>query len=268
MSMKTLTKRRDLVAFRKKLKKKKIGFVPTMGALHAGHVSLIRRAVKECDFVFASIFVNPTQFGPLEDFSKYPRPLERDLNLLKEAGCNAVFAPSSVKEVYCRSGETSLKARGDLSGILCGRFRPGHFDGVATVVYKLFSWVMPTHAYFGEKDYQQLQVIKALVEDLELGLRVVSCKTIREKDGLAMSSRNAYLPSDKRNAAARLYSVMISASNPQEGRELLETEGFKVQYLEVWNATLTEQLPGPQGRWLVAALFEGVRLIDNVLRKA
>jgi pantoate--beta-alanine ligase len=266
--MKVISKRRDLIALRKKLKAKRIGFVPTMGALHAGHISLVKRAVKDCDFVFASIFVNPTQFGPSEDFSKYPRPREQDLKLLKEAGCDAVFAPLSGKEVYPRLDETSLKARPSLSGILCGRFRPGHFDGVVTVVRKLFAWVNPTHAYFGEKDYQQVQVIKAMVEDLELPVKIVPCKTIREKNGLAMSSRNSYLSAEKKNAAARLYEVLSSASSPEKAQELLVRDGFDVQYLEVWNSTLTEKWAGPKGRWLVAAYFEGVRLIDNLKRSA
>ena len=265
--MKVFSKRKDLLAFRAKLKSKRIGFVPTMGALHEGHLSLVRRAVKECDFVFASIFVNPTQFGPSEDFSRYPRPREQDLKMLKEAGCDAVFAPRSVKEVYSREDESSLKARPSLAKILCGRFRPGHFDGVVTVVYKLFNWVRPTHAYFGEKDYQQVQVIKALVRDLDLGLQVVACKTIREKDGLAMSSRNSYLPPARRNAAARLFEVISTASSPEEGRSILQREGFDVQYLEVWTSDLCEQKDDGRGRWLVAALFEGVRLIDNVLRR-
>ncbi|MDH4230340.1 MAG: pantoate--beta-alanine ligase [Nitrospirota bacterium] len=179
-----------------------VGFVPTMGALHAGHLSLMRRARAECPRVVVSIFVNPRQFGPTEDFGRYPRTLEADLRLCAEAGVDAVFCPAP-EEVYPPGFQTTVSV-GPLTRRLCGLDRPDHFDGVTTVVARLFGLVRPTHAYFGQKDYQQASVIRRMVADLALEPEIVVCPIVREADGLAMSSRNRYLSADERQRALAL----------------------------------------------------------------
>ena len=173
-------------------KGKSIGFVPTMGALHEGHLSLMRRALKENDVVVISIFVNPAQFGPDEDYRRYPRNLRKDAELCKKNGVDYIFAPS-VDEMYPRGYAAYVNVGGHLAEILEGAIRPGHFRGVATVVAKLFNIVQPDRVYFGEKDYQQLLVVKKMVDDLNIPVKIVPCPIVREKDGLAMSSRNIYL---------------------------------------------------------------------------
>ncbi len=187
-----------------------VGFVPTMGALHAGHLSLLRRARQECDRVVASIFVNPLQFGQNEDFDSYPRNLEADAALAQGVGCDLIFAPS-VEEMYPEEIRTVVSVSG-LSEGLCGSSRPGHFDGVATVVAKLFNIVTADRAYFGRKDAQQLAVIKKMARDLDFPVTVVGCPTVREADGLACSSRNAYLEGEARSAALCLYRGLRAAS--------------------------------------------------------
>jgi pantoate--beta-alanine ligase len=186
-----------------------VGFVPTMGYLHEGHLSLVRRARSENDSVVVSIFVNPTQFGPHEDFQRYPRDLNRDLGLLDTAQVDAVFTPA-VDEMYPAGASTMVEVEA-LSSILEGASRPGHFRGVATIVCKLFHLVHPDRAYFGEKDYQQLQVIQRMVHDLRMPIKVIGCPTIREPDGLAMSSRNVYLSPPERQAAAALSRALSEA---------------------------------------------------------
>jgi pantoate--beta-alanine ligase len=186
-----------------------VGFVPTMGYLHEGHLSLIRRARSENGSVVVSIFVNPTQFGPHEDFQRYPRDLERDLGLLDTEQVDAVFTPE-VDEMYPTGASTMVEVEA-LSDILEGASRPGHFRGVATIVCKLFHLVHPDRAYFGEKDYQQLQVIQRMVRDLRMPVEVVGCPTIREPDGLAMSSRNVYLRPAERQAAVALSQALSEA---------------------------------------------------------
>src|SRR5689334_14337109 len=193
------------------------GFVPTMGFLHAGHVSLVERARRENDAVVASIFVNPTQFGPKEDLAAYPRDFERDKALLEKAGCDAVFAPE-VAEMYPK-GAATLVDVGDVSAPLEGERRPGHFRGVATVVLKLFNIVQPTRAYFGQKDAQQLGVIRRVVRDLDVPVEVVGCPTVRESDGLAMSSRNSYLDPAQRQAAPVLHRALQAATRAWEAGE-------------------------------------------------
>lgn len=230
-----------------------VGFVPTMGALHEGHLSLVKEAGKKCDLVIASIFVNPTQFGPKEDFKSYPHREKEDLELLRQVKCDAVFIPKSPKEVYRSDDETSIAARKSLSSILCGKFRPGHFDGVCTVVYKLFAWVKPHSAFFGEKDFQQLQIITAMAEDLSLSVKVIGCRTLREKSGLAMSSRNLYLSPAQRREAAEFYRAMKVSKTIPEAKKRLRQKGFEVQYLEKY-----------AGRWVAAVFFNKVRLIDNL----
>lgn len=185
---------------------KKIGFVPTMGALHEGHLSLIRRAAKENDLVVVSIFVNPTQFGPKEDFKKYPRPLAKDVRLAKSAGADVIFNPS-VEEMYPAGYQTYVEV-GKIAQGLCGASRPGHFRGVATIVNKLFNAVPADNAYFGQKDYQQVQVIKQMLQDLNIAVQIVACPIIREQDGLAMSSRNQYLNPEERKSATCLYEAL------------------------------------------------------------
>ncbi|TFF19756.1 pantoate--beta-alanine ligase [Jiella endophytica] len=185
---------------------KTIGLVPTMGFLHAGHLELVRRARAENDHVVVSIFVNPTQFGPNEDFSSYPRDMERDLQLLREAGVDAVFTPG-VEAMYPEPLATSISLK-PLGEMLIGKVRPGHFTGVATVVAKLFNIVQPTRAYFGEKDFQQLTVIRRMVRDLNFPIEIVGVPTVREEDGLAMSSRNVRLSEENRRAARVLSAAL------------------------------------------------------------
>jgi pantoate--beta-alanine ligase len=186
---------------------KSVGFVPTMGALHEGHISLVSAAKKETGFVVVSIFVNPIQFGPKEDFGKYPRVPRRDCALLKKAGADLVFMPA-VGEMYPAGFATRVIPRPNLTNALCGLSRPGHFEGVATVVAKLFNMVKPDAAYFGRKDYQQSLVIRSMARDLDFDVKIRVMPTVREKDGLAMSSRNAYLGAAERKAAAALISAL------------------------------------------------------------
>jgi pantoate--beta-alanine ligase len=261
---------------------KSIGLVPTMGALHPGHVELIRRCRAEADFVVASIFVNPTQFGPTEDFSKYPRTLEADLAACELGGAAAVFAPSA-DLIYPR-GATAMTFV-DVPGVtdrLEGASRPGHFRGVATVVLKLLNIVGPDLAHFGKKDYQQLLVVRRMVEDLDVPVRIVGVETVREADGLAMSSRNRYLNPEERRAAtvlSRALSLAGMATAAGERRadrvrqilvEAIESEGLaRLDYAEVADAgTLQPLVTLGEGREAVALLAVRVgpaRLIDNAI---
>lgn len=258
---------------------KSIGFVPTMGFLHEGHLSLVRRAKAENDFVAASIFVNPTQFSPTEDFVSYPRDLDRDLKLLEKEGVDAVFVPD-VNEIYPNGPDITVRA-GPLSKPLEGQFRPGHFDGVCTVVSKLFDVIQPKTAYFGQKDFQQFLVIKDLVRQMKLGVNVVVCPTVREKDGLALSSRNVYLSNGERKKAPLLYSALKDAGQKlldgkkaadveKDAKAFLEENGFTVPYFSVVSAETLKPLLEPNGPVLVAtaALLGKTRLIDNVVFQA
>jgi pantoate--beta-alanine ligase len=254
-----------------------VGFVPTMGYLHDGHASLLRAARAETDVVVLSIFVNPLQFAPDEDLDAYPRDLTGDTALAAAAGCDLVFAPST-REMYPEPVLTTVSVR-EVSAPLEGRTRPTHFDGVATVVAKLLSIVGPCRAYFGEKDFQQLAVVRRLVADLSLPVEVVGCATVREADGLAMSSRNAYLTAEERAAAPVLHRALRSGLAALQGREadpaavraamvaVIEAEPLaRLDYAEVVDAA-TFQVPDPLAgelRLLVAARFGGARLIDNV----
>ncbi len=197
---------------------KSIGFVPTMGALHDGHLSLVRRSRNECDITVVSIFINPTQFGPNEDFDRYPRDTEGDLNKLKPIGVDAVFMPE-VREMYQEGSLINVDV-GDIGRVLCGKSRPGHFNGVATVVTKLFNIVMPERAYFGQKDFQQSAIIKKLVRELNFDIEIVVCPTVRESDGLAMSSRNVYLNDKERRSATILYKAL------KLGKDLILSKGI------------------------------------------
>ena len=193
---------------------KRLGFVPTMGALHPGHLSLVLAARSRCDAVAASIFVNPTQFGPHEDFSQYPRSLERDRELLEAEGVDLLFVPS-VEEMYPQGAVTFVTVEG-LSEKLCGRSRPGHFRGVTTIVSKLFHIVEPSVAFFGQKDAAQAVILKQMVRDLDLPVEIVVCPIVREADGLAMSSRNAYLDAEQRRAATVLHRALMQVQTLAE----------------------------------------------------
>jgi len=254
----------------------KIAFVPTMGFLHEGHLALVRKARELGDKLVVSIFVNPLQFGPKEDFRDYPRDLERDLSLLEKEETDVVFAPSA-EEMYSPDFQTYVEVT-KLTQSLCGAFRPGHFKGVTTVVLKLFNIVKPDIAIFGEKDYQQLQVIKQMVKDLNLDVEIVGHPTVREKDGLAMSSRNTYLSSLERNSALCLYKALLLAEklvkegekNPQKIKKQLENfiHGFpftKVQYIELVDPQTLEPVKIIDKPVLCAlAVYVGkARLIDN-----
>lgn len=194
-----------------------IGYVPTMGFLHEGHESLIKRAVKENDKVVVSIFVNPTQFGPNEDYDSYPRDINKDLELCKNAGASIVFNPSP-EEMYFDNNSTSIGVS-SLTNVLCGLKRPGHFDGVCLVVSKFFNIITPDRAYFGQKDAQQVAVIKRMVRDLNMDIEIVPCPIIREEDGLAKSSRNTYLSQKERNAALILNRSLLKAKETLENGE-------------------------------------------------
>jgi pantoate--beta-alanine ligase len=254
----------------------RVALVPTMGALHAGHMALVRHARTLADIVVVSIFVNPTQFGPNEDFSRYPRTEAADSALLHAEGVDILWLPS-VETMYPVGSSTRLHVAGVSEG-LCGAFRPGHFDGVATVVHKLLMQVMPNLAVFGEKDYQQLCVIRRMVEDLHLPVDMVGLPTVREADGLALSSRNRYLSSVERAIAPVLHSQLtlaataLAAGAPvhevlRTARDYLLMNGFsKCDYLELCAAdTLTPQLEYKAGARLLAAVHLGsTRLIDNI----
>ncbi len=253
----------------------RVVLVPTMGALHAGHAALIRSSRKLAGprgTVVVSIFVNPTQFGPKEDFSSYPRPFRRDLAICRAAGADAVFSPS-VEELY--AGDASVTVDESLlSRVLCGRSRPGHFRGVCTVVAKLFLIVRPTHAVFGEKDWQQLAILRRMVRDLDFPVEVVAHPTIREPDGLATSSRNAYLTASERSVAPRIQEALRSAAlkkspaaiEASARKALSAIPGARVDYVETVDAGSLLPLKNRQspGR-LAAAVFLGkARLIDNI----
>lgn len=253
-----------------------VGFVPTMGYLHEGHVSLARRAHEECDRVVASIFVNPTQFGANEDLSKYPRDLKRDLTLLEAAGVDLVWTPTP-KEMYSPGFGTWVEVEG-LTKPLEGAARPGHFRGVTTVVAKLFNAVQPQKAYFGQKDAQQAAVIRQMTRDLNFPVEIVVCPIIREADGLAMSSRNTYLSPEERQAATILFRALTAAKSAYERGErsaeslqkiMAETIASeplaKMQYVSVADYDTLEELETITGKTLLSmAVFMGkTRLIDN-----
>lgn len=258
---------------------KRIGFVPTMGNLHAGHIALVKKAGQRADFVVASIFVNPLQFGPNEDLASYPRTLAADQEKLFEAGCHLVFAPS-VEEMYPhgQSMQTIVRVPGVSEG-LCGGSRPGHFDGVSTVVSKLFNMVLPDLAVFGQKDFQQLAVIRTMVRDLNMPVQIIGEPTMRAQDGLALSSRNGYLSAEERATAPALYRTLNQLANAirngdrdylelvASGQQALQAAGLRPDYLEIRNATdLQPATADTRELIILAAAFLGsTRLIDNLL---
>ena len=255
--------------------KKIIGFVPTMGNLHEGHITLVRAAKKICDVVVVSVFVNPTQFGVGEDFDSYPRTLDQDSRLLAEVGCDIIFAPS-VEQMYGTQPRlTHIRVEG-ITNALCGQSRLGHFDGVALVVTKLFNIVQPDYAFFGEKDYQQLAVIRQFVRDLNIPLEVIGVPIVRAADGLALSSRNGYLSAEQRAIAPTIYQLLKQAEQQLRSGQILSqvlanisTEltkaGFIVDYVEARQPNLQaiEQFDRDVVLF-VAAKLGSTRLIDNL----
>lgn len=258
---------------------KRIGFVPTMGNLHNGHMRLVDIARQHCDFVVASIFVNPMQFNDPKDLERYPRTLEADQALLIEHQCDVLFYPQ-VEEMYPlgMALQTKVSVPGVSEG-LCGGARPGHFDGVATVVSKLFNMVQPDQAFFGEKDYQQLAVIRKMVSDLCMNISITGVPTCREESGLAMSSRNGYLSAAEKQQAAFIYQTLQGLADAlhtgaqdfsalsQQAAQALAKQGFKPDYVEIRNAqTLQPASPGDtQLVILIAAFLGNARLIDNLV---
>lgn len=258
-----------------------IGMVPTMGALHAGHVSLIERARKENDIVVVSIFVNPKQFGPAEDYLRYPRPLDKDKKCCKQAGVDYLFVPKE-KDIYPKGFQTSVTVE-KLQETMCGLSRPGHFRGVATIVLKLMNIVKPSKAYFGEKDFQQLAVIKRMAKDLNVDSKVLGCPIIREQDGLAMSSRNVYLTPAQRIEAAKLRKALLAAGrlikinkvyNPNtllnSMRAIIKTiPDHRIDYITVSDPESLVQVRTANPPVLIAlAVFVGkTRLLDNIVVK-
>jgi pantoate--beta-alanine ligase len=266
----------ELKAERRKIRGS-VGFVPTMGFLHEGHLSLVRRSKAETDCTAVSIFVNPTQFLPHEDFEAYPRDEERDLALLKEEGADLIFIPS-VTDMYPDGHCTFINVE-CLDNILEGVFRPGHFRGVATICAKLFNLVEPAKAYFGQKDAQQVLVIKKMVTDLDMNLEVVACSTIREKDGLAMSSRNVYLNPEQRRQARILSQALFEARGlwaaGERDADVLRTRitekieavpGARIEYISVADPATLVELQRVDGSAIasVAVRFGHIRLIDNI----
>lgn len=255
--------------------KKLIGFVPTMGNLHEGHLTLVRAAKKICDVVVVSIFVNPIQFGAGEDFDSYPRTLEQDSRLLADVGCDIIFAPS-VDQMYGKQPRLTNISVSQITDDLCGKSRPGHFDGVAVVVTKLFNIVQPDYAFFGQKDYQQLAVIRQLVQDLNIPLEVIGVPIVRAADGLALSSRNGYLSEEQRSIAPKIYQLLKQAEvGLREGQSLsqvlanISTEltkaGFVVDYVEARQPNLQPIEEFDRDLVLfIAAKLGSTRLIDNL----
>lgn len=263
---------------KQKLEGKTIGLVPTMGFLHAGHLSLISKAKQENNIVVVSIFVNPTQFGPNEDYERYPRNLEKDFELSQGAGADIIFNPE-VKEMYPENYYTYVEVTG-ITELLCGISRPGHFKGVTTVVSKLFNIISPDKAYFGQKDAQQCVVIKKMVKDLNLDIDIIVCPIIREKDGLALSSRNVYLNEKEKEQATVLYQSLEKAKEKIEKNErnskiikelirkiINEKELAKTEYIEIVDLETLKEVKEIKGSILIALAvkFGRTRLIDNLM---
>lgn len=249
-----------------------IGLVPTMGFLHEGHLALVDSAKSENDVVAMSIFVNPAQFGPNEDFDRYPRNFDRDSMLAEKAGVDVIFAPS-VEEMYPRKSQITMGA-GTLADVLCGKSRPGHFDGVLKVVTKLFHLVQPDLAYFGQKDAQQLAIIESLVRDFDFPLEIRRIATVREQDGLAKSSRNVYLSETERVEAPKLYQALqrgVTAARdgenpiPQMTRFIQSETSGKIDYIELLSYPDLTDAPNGQAILALAVQFQKARLIDNII---
>lgn len=269
-------KKMQFLVDKQKKKSKSIGFVPTMGKLHQGHLSLIRRARKENDMVVVSIFVNPIQFGPREDFKKYPRDFKKDSQVCRREKVDVLFCPSS-RQMYPQGFSSFVEVAGQ-SELLCGQYRPGHFRGVATVVAKLFNIIQPDTAYFGKKDYQQAVIIRKMVSDLAMPIEVRLLATVREKDGLALSSRNSYLEGQNRKDASLIYKALRSCEeiikkgerNPDKiiklFKKIISAGKFKVQYIQIVDPqTLMPLKKIRKNLLIVTAVYLGkTRLIDNI----
>ena len=278
--MRIVTKSEDMqrLSIEYKRQGKTVGFVPTMGYLHEGHTSLINIAHKHADVVVVSIFVNPIQFGPSEDYDRYPRDIERDKEILEKMGVDVMFYPS-VDDMYPKGFTTYVEVKG-LSDKLCGRYRPGHFRGVTTVVAKLFNIVMPDVAVFGEKDAQQAIIIKRMVRDLNFPVKIIVGPTVREPDGLAMSSRNEYLTEEERKVAPAIYqSLLLAKSLVEQGERdtskiiaamqefLSKYDRIKVEYIEIVDKeglNPIERLEKGEALIAIAAYLGKARLIDNI----
>ncbi|MFA0962112.1 pantoate--beta-alanine ligase [Roseivirga sp. BDSF3-8] len=279
--MKVITQIKALREYLNSIRKndKSIGFVPTMGALHEGHLTLVRQSVKENLFTVCSIFVNPTQFNDPADLKKYPRTLQKDCEMLEEAGCDLVFAPDT-SEVYPSEATISLTF-GYLEEILEGKFRPGHFQGVGLVVSKLLHMVQPDRAYFGQKDYQQFLIIQTLVKDLNFPVKLIRVPIIREKDGLAMSSRNMRLSEEERAAAPVFFEALnaaaevlkrdknVNGARALAGRLIEEKNGVSLEYFEIAHPDtlkpLSNETVGDEVVLCVAGYVGNIRLIDNLI---
>lgn len=263
---------------KRKEKGKSVGFVPTMGALHEGHLSLIRRARSENGFVVVSIFVNPAQFGPKEDLKRYPKPVKNDISLCKKEGVDLIFYPE-VKQMYPEGYKTYIEVK-ELSDLLCGKPRPGHFKGVATVVTKLFNIIQPDTAYFGQKDGQQAAVIKKMASDLNMPVKIKVMPIVREKDGLAMSSRNVYLSTKERKDAVVLFNSLnlakVLIKNGQMNTDTIilrmkqligKKKSAKIDYIDIVDPNTLKRIPKIKGScFIVLAVWIGkTRLIDNII---
>lgn len=269
----------ELTAKVKEIKQQglKVGFVPTMGALHMGHISLIKKSIAENDVTIASIFVNPTQFNDKQDLANYPRMLDKDLKILEENGCNLVFAPSEA-EMYPET-DTRIFDFGNLDKVMEGKHRPGHFNGVAQIVSKLFAVVNPHNAYFGEKDFQQVAIIKKMVAVLNLDVHIVSCPIVRETDGLAMSSRNLLLSKVQREQAPAIYKALNESTKFINSKSVEDVKKFvveainnnselEVEYFDIVNDLSLESItswtdPGNKAG-CIAVKVGKIRLIDNI----
>ena len=274
------TKIADLQGFLKPIKKlnQSLGFVPTMGALHTGHISLINASTKICDVTICSIFVNPTQFNDQKDLERYPRMPEKDTALLEKTGCDVLFLPS-VEEIYPNNLVKDTFDFGYLNAVLEGSHRPGHFNGVAQVVKRLFDIVTPDKAFFGSKDYQQVMIVKALVKQLNSPIEIIACPILREPDGLAMSSRNALLNNEERLVAGMVPKIMQTAKEIVINKGIYEAKKFvanevakvssmKLDYFEICDETLTNisELNTNKINIALIAVFVGkIRLIDNLV---
>jgi len=277
--IKIIRKALELQKFSKKMlsQGKSIGLVPTMGALHKGHIHLVETSAKNNDVTIVSIFVNPTQFGANEDFAKYPRRLQTDAKLCAEAGADIVFAPEP-KDMYPEPLQTYVR-NAELENVYCGKWRPGHFAGVLSVVAKLFNAALPSRAYFGEKDFQQLHVIRKMVFDLNFPVKVVGVKTIRERNGLAMSSRNEYMSLKEREAASSIYAGLLEAKKMYEQgiasvaklksvvEKKIKQAGGKIQYVEIADKNDLQPIETKVSKnavILLACHFGKTRLIDHL----
>ncbi|MCX5781756.1 MAG: pantoate--beta-alanine ligase [Elusimicrobia bacterium] len=279
--MKIIRSPQEMRSIASKIKRngKKIGLVPTMGALHEGHLSLIKRALKENNIVVVSIFVNPKQFGPKEDYILYPRPFKKDIKVCEKIGADYVFSPKPIA-MYPKSHLTFVNVE-KLSEVLCGKSRPGHFRGVATIVAKLFNIIQPDKAYFGMKDYQQLKIIEQMAKDLDFPVKIVSCPIIREKSGLALSSRNQYLSISQHNDSPMIYQSLQSARDLIKSKKaknaekitkilkknLLKIPDSKIDYISILNAKNMGPLNLIKPPIVIAvAVWVGkTRLIDNIV---